>query len=78
VTSNSNTRGSLVALAVAALASSVMLAPADALAANLTALPAEAAGVSNDVLMQCAGSTSSAHSRSRATSRRTHAGPRAI
>jgi hypothetical protein len=54
VTSNGKTKGSLVALAAAALASSVMLAPANALAANLTALPAEAAGVSNDVLIRVA------------------------
>jgi hypothetical protein len=54
VTSNGKTKGSLVALAAAALASSVMLTPANALAANLTALPAEAASVSNDALIRVA------------------------
>jgi hypothetical protein len=54
VTSNGKTKGSLVALAAAALASSVTLAPANALAANLTALPAEAASVGNDALLRVA------------------------
>jgi hypothetical protein len=43
-----------MALAAAAVASSVMLAPANALGPNLTALPAEAAGVSNDALIRVA------------------------
>jgi hypothetical protein len=54
VTSNGKTKGALVALAAAALASSLMLAPANALAPGLTALPAEAAGVGNDALIRVA------------------------
>ena len=54
MTSNGKTKGSLVALAATALAFFVLVAPVNALAANLTALPAEAAGVSNDAHIRVA------------------------
>jgi hypothetical protein len=54
VTTNSNTGGTLVALAAAVLGSSVMLAPVSALAGNVTAPPAEFASVSKDALIRVA------------------------
>jgi hypothetical protein len=55
VAGKSNSRGSLAALAAAALASPVALVPAGPLSAtNFAVLPSEAASLSNDALIRTA------------------------